>query len=176
VDIRFIAATNQDIDEAMLKGTFRKDLYYRLRGAWLHLPPLRQRCDDIPLLVNRFLAELSPPQARGGMQADALEVLMNYDFPGNIRELKSIVQASANLARGKPLRRESLPAFLRDRKPGRKSTSSECPDGVLSLAEMEKRHMLKIYKQTGGNKRQTARLLKIGRNTLRHKLESYGVK
>ncbi len=176
VDIRFIAATNQDIDKALLKGTFRKDLYYRLRGAWLHLPPLRERRDDIPLLVGRFLGKLSPPQAEGGVKADALEILMNYDFPGNIRELSSIVQACANLAQGKPVSLELLPNFLRDRKPQTKTTSSKGAEGDLSLAKLEKKHTLEVYKQTGGNKRQTARLLGIGRNTLRHKLESYGVK
>jgi DNA-binding NtrC family response regulator len=175
VDIRVIAATNLDIDRAMHKGAFRKDLYYRLRGAWLHLPPLRERCDDIPLLVGRFLEELSPPQAGGGMKADTLEILMNYSFPGNVRELKSIVQACANLAQGKPISPELLPHFLRGRKSQIKTNSSQGTEGIYSLADLEKRHILEVYKQTGGNKRQTARLLGIGRNTLRNKLESYGV-
>src|SRR5208283_556342 len=173
VDVRFIAATNKDIDKDMLKGEFRKDLYYRLRGAWLHIPPLRERRDDIPILISRFLGELSSSLAKGGLKADALEILTNYDFPGNVRELRSIVQACANLTQGKPISRELLPAFLQ---PKTKPAPSESSEEVLSLAELEKRHMIKVYKQTGGNKMLTAKLLRIGRNTLKHKLESYGIK
>jgi len=173
VDVRFIAATNKDIDKDMLKGEFRKDLYYRLRGAWLHIPPLRERRDDIPILISRFLGELSSSPAKGRLKADALESLTNYGFQGNVRELRSIVQACANLTQGKPISRELLPAFLQ---PKTKPAPSESSEEVLSLAELEKRHMIKVYKQTGGNKMLTAKLLRIGRNTLKHKLESYGIK
>ncbi|UCE74122.1 MAG: sigma-54-dependent Fis family transcriptional regulator, partial [Methanomassiliicoccales archaeon] len=87
-DIRVIAATNADLDRLMDKGMFRKDLYYRLKVAWLHLPPLRERKDDIPLLINKFLEDFLDVPENSGIEEDAISVLMEYDYPGNIRELR----------------------------------------------------------------------------------------
>jgi len=98
------------------KATFRKDLYYRLRGAWLHLPPLRERKEDIPLLVDKFLNDFSETAGDHRIEEDAIALLMNYDYPGNIRELKSILRTALNLSQGNPITINSLPTYLPRRK------------------------------------------------------------
>jgi two-component system response regulator AtoC len=176
VDVRFIAATNADLDELQAKELFRKDLFFRLRGAWLHLPPLRERPGDIPLLVRMFLEELGIPSVLQKIDENALDLLMAYDYPGNIRELKSILQAAVNLAQDQPLSVEVLPSFIRQIKmlPRLHPLGSLPPDAV-TLAAVEKYHLLKLYEQTGRNKVHTCQLLEIGLNTLRRKLKSYGI-
>ena len=173
VDIRFIAATNSDLDRLMMKNRFRKDLYYRLKGGWLHLPPLRERTDDIPLLISRFLKESSgSPGVR--IEEEAMSLLVNYDYPGNIRELKSIVQAIVNIAQGRPISTKYLPENLRKSRLKSKGARSSGTDTVPTLDQMEKSHILSVYEQMNRNKSRTARALGIGLNTLRRKLESYG--
>lgn len=174
-DIRFIAATNMDIEHLVKKGSFRQDLYYRLKGAWLHLPPLSDRSTDIPLLVGRFLEELSVDGSRITMSPDALELLLNYSFPGNIRELKSILYASANLAAGSEISRQVLPKYLNLPRTRSAAKVSKPTERTLTLEALEKRHILRVYGETGKNKTQAAKQLGIGINTLRRKLDSYGV-
>jgi DNA-binding NtrC family response regulator len=175
-DVRILAATNQDLEKMMAKKQFRKDLFYRLRGGWLHLPPLRERKDDIPLLINTFYKEYCGTLSIN-VSENAIWLLMNYDYPGNIRELKSIVHSAVNLAQGKTILTEHLPGHL---SVGANSgKSSGVPDSggfqVKHLAEVEKEYILKIYKLSGRNKAQTSKLLGIGLNTLRRRLEEYGV-
>jgi two-component system response regulator AtoC len=174
-DVRFIGATNTELDRLVEKGGFRKDLYYRLRGAWFHLPPLRERREDIPLLVGKFLGDLRGVSGNCGIEEEAISLLMDYDYPGNIRELRSILQAAVNLAKGLPISTHSLPSYLRGRKPFSKGgfRKGDCP--TVPLMEVEKGHILGVYEQMGRNKVQTAKLLAIGLNTLRRKLASYGV-
>jgi len=178
-DIRFIAATNEDLDKMVAQKKFRKDLFYRIRGGWLHLPPLRERREDIPILIEAFLKEFSTPSAKDrikGLDEDTLSILMNYDYPGNIRELRSIIHSAVNLAQGKPISIDLLPEHIR------KSASTAKPKGgndagpVQPLSEVEKAHILKVFRLAEENKSKTARLLGIGLNTLRRKLESYGVR
>ncbi len=175
VDVRFIAATNADLDKLLAKGQFRKDLYYRLKGAWLKILPLRERREDIPLLINAFMKEFRPESTGADVVDDALDILMNYDYPGNIRELRSIVQSSCNLAQKRAIAAKFLPDYLR----GRKKEVSRIPvsaDGpIVPLAESERIHILRAYDGTGHNKLQTAKVLGIGLNTLRRKLAAYGV-
>jgi two-component system response regulator AtoC len=179
-DVRLIAATNADLHRLMAKGMFRKDLYYRLRGAWLHLPPLRERKEDIPLLIDEFLKELAGESGKIEIEDETITLLMNYDYPGNIRELKSAIASAVNLARGRPITSNVLPGYLRRRK----STSLRdfnLKDGPTSifpispLREVEKNCILKVYEKTNRNKMQAAKILDIGLNTLRRKLKSYGV-
>ena len=174
-DIRFIAATNEDLDKLMSKNAFRKDLYYRLKGAWLPLPLLRERKEDIPLLINKFLEELIPNTDPVPIEEETLAILMDYEYPGNVRELKSIIQSTWNLSQGKPLAPEYLPSYLRDRKPKKQVTSTDESGPIVSLAEVEKEHILNVYRQSNQNKAKTAKLLKIGLNTLRRKLEKYDI-
>jgi len=174
-DVRIIAATNEDLDQLIEKRMFRKDLYYRIRGAWLHLPPLRERRNDIPLLITELTKQSGTPPGRRAVDEEALEALMQYDYPGNIRELESILNSAANLAQGQTITMKCLQDRLHQR---RKPVARECradDTGMTSLAEAEKCHILKVYAQTGNNKTQSAKLLGIGLNTLRRKLRSYGV-
>ena len=175
VDLRIIAATNMDLDRQISKGAFRKDLYYRLKGALLHLPPLRERKEDIPLLAMNILKEI--PRGKGlTVDEEALGLLIDYDYPGNVRELKSILQSAANLAKDGILDIKSLPpTFVQRRRSISTGKSMKGQEAILPLGEVEKAHILKIYDQTNKNKTQTADLLKIGLNTLRRKLDSYGV-
>ncbi|GAB6906040.1 Acetoacetate metabolism regulatory protein AtoC [Desulfosarcina cetonica] len=176
VDLRFIAATNENLERMITQKRFRKDLYYRIRGGWLHLPPLRERREDIFLLAQKFLEKYYDVSHPGFIEKPALEVLMQYAYPGNIRELKSILQSAVNLAHGAPIQVTHLPAHI-------KTASKNCTDEEMDagdqtikpLAEIEKAHILKAYAQTGENKSKTARLLGIGLNTLRRKLAGYGI-
>ena len=170
-DIRFIAATNEDLDRLMAKKMFRKDLYYRIRGGRLHLMPLRERREDIPLLTSQFMAECRAGDC--GIEEDALTLMMNYDYPGNIRELRSAIQSAVNLAQGRPISADILPRHMRKLKPTLKFDNPSSSGQPLS--EVEKRHILMVYDQTGKNKSESARILGIGLNTLRRKLRAYGV-
>jgi len=177
VDLRFIAATNEDLDLLLARKRFRKDLYYRIRGGWLHLPPLRERKEDIPLLIGNLLQEHANAAEKHPLQPEAMELLMAYDFPGNVRELQSIILSALNLAQGKPIASHHLSDELQRLKSAtlfQPGATSE-PEAVTPLADVEKSHILEVYARTGQNKSQTARLLRIGLNTLRRKLLSYGV-
>ena len=174
VDIRFVAATNSDLDRLMTRKLFRRDLYYRLRGGWLHLPPLRERRNDIPLLIDSFLEEFC---GSGGVdiEQEALSALLDYEYPGNIRELKTIVQSAVNLCQGRPISTKFLPTYLQKRKPLSHSGRSSESEPVVPLGQVEKNHIRRVYNRLGKNKSRTARALGIGLNTLRRKLESYDV-
>jgi DNA-binding NtrC family response regulator len=114
VDVRVVAATNEDLEGLIAGKLFRKDLFYRIRGGWLHLPPLRERGGDIPLLVNRFLEEYGAAKIDPSITEEALGLLQHYPYPGNVRELRSIIQSAVNLAQGGPVTAKVLPASLRE--------------------------------------------------------------
>lgn len=175
-DVRFIAATNAELFPLQEQGRFRKDLFYRLCGAWLALPPLRQRKEDIALLVTTLLHEYLGQRRTNEIEENALEMLNIYDYPGNIRELKSIIRYAANLAKQSPISIHHLPAYVRQAvSQTQRSAQFTLPDEqIVPLAAVEREHILKAFRLTGKNKMQTARLLQIGVNTLRRKLQSYG--
>jgi DNA-binding NtrC family response regulator len=175
-NVRFIAATNVELDKLQEQGLFRKDLFYRLCGAWLDLPPLRERKEDLVLLVEEFLQGYGRGCENGNIEDPARSLLKAYDYPGNIRELKSIVQHAANLAQGRSISVHHLPAYVTAAVSTKSFPARRCSDDVIvPLASMEKEHILKAYRYTGGNKLQTARMLEVGTNTLRRKLHSYGI-
>lgn len=174
VDVRFIAATNSDLEKLIVQKRFRKDLYYRLRGGWLHLPPLRQRKDDIPLLVEQFTLSSKQRPKKTDVTQEALSCLINYNWPGNIRELKATIQTAINLSQEKPISPDHLPSHI-VKHSSRSKKSNPGKSGVTAMAEVEKQHILKVYEQANQNKSETARLLEISLSTLRRKLESYGV-
>ena len=175
-DVRFVAATNTNLENRMKQRQFRKDLFYRIRGGWLHLPPLRERKKDIPLLIRTFLSTHYDLDKGNSITPEAIDILVNYDFPGNVRELKALVQSAANLAQGKPISPRFLPESIRRRK--QLKTTAQAPGAapLTSLGVVEKIHILHAYRQLGKNKSQTARILGIGLNTLRRKLALYGEK
>ncbi|MEJ2657701.1 MAG: sigma-54 dependent transcriptional regulator [Desulfobacterales bacterium] len=174
-DARFIAATNEDLEKLMAKKLFRRDLYFRLKGGWLHLPPLRERKEDIPLLVNDFLNEFLGEDKNPGIEEDALSMLFDYDYPGNIRELKSMIKSAVNLSQGRKISKIFLPDTIQKQKPKKKAMHQPGTEPAVSLAQMERSYILKVYRRTGNNKSQTARLLGIALNTLRKKLNDYEI-
>ena len=178
-DLRFIAATNEDIEAQILDHKFRNDLYYRLKGAWLHLPPLKERKEDIPLLAKHFLETAGYNGKGTQLHPDAMALLTNYDYPGNIRELKSVVLSAANLAFGKQIQTDHLPAQFKNKKISDRVAAQVTDTGItgtrVPLKKVEKDHILSIYEMTGKNKSKSASILDIGLNTLRRKLKSYGV-
>jgi len=176
VDVRFVAATNVELGRLQDQGLFRKDLFYRLCGAWLDLPPLRERKDDIGLLVEGFLAEHTGGHGHQDIEAPVWDLLGEYDYPGNLRELRSIVQYASNLAKGGAISVHHLPAYVMEALAvNKRSTPPPFSTAIVPLAEVEKAHILRAYSATNNNKVQTARLLAIGLNTLRRKLQSYGL-
>ncbi len=177
VDLRFIAATNENLDRMMARKAFRKDLYYRIRGGWLHLPPLRERQEDISLLAEAFLSKYDPAAHAGRrITPAAQEALMAYAWPGNVRELKSMLQSAVNLAQGKPIDLAHLPEHMRTL-PRRAAAPAARHTGqsLRPLADVEKEHILSVYRQLAQNKSQAAKVLGLGLNTLRRKLAGYGV-
>ena len=174
-DIRIVAVTNANLDRLMAKKMFRKDLYYRLRGGWLHLPALKERKDDIPLLVDRFMLEFCHPAESCGIKDDALSLLMTYNYPGNIRELRAIIQSAVNLAQGKPISTNYFPKpFVEQNRVGEMRDSPD--SGTFApLEDIEKKYILEVYGAMRKNKLKTARVLGIVVNTLRRKLKMYGV-
>lgn len=175
LEVRFVAATNTNLEGMVQQGRFRKDLYYRLKVAWLHIPPLRERLEDVRPLTEHFLQELGRGAGRSSIQDEALEMLCCYTYPGNVRELRSILQAAVNLSQGKPITPAHLPPEVRKRSgvisfPGRREVDSP----HRTLAEVERDYILQVYQATSFNKTQTAKILGIGLTTLHRKLKEYG--
>jgi transcriptional regulator with PAS, ATPase and Fis domain len=173
VDVRIVAATNEDLEKMISKGQFRKDLYYRIRTGWLHLPPLRDRKEDIALLSRHFVVQSGAPEGTT-IDKEALSILELYEFPGNIRELKSMLLSAVNLAQGNALSAEMLPDSLRRQKLAKQGLVENKEEGFVPLQELEKDYILKAYHGLGRNKSKTARVLGIGLNTLRRRLKSFG--
>ncbi len=170
-DCRFVAATNADLESLMEQGAFRKDFYYRLNGAWIHLPPLRERREDIPLLARAFLKGANHEGGPVELGEDTVDALMNYNFPGNVRELKAMIESAINLAQGRVVMACHLPRNVR--KVVKASATGRDFTEIRPLADVEREYILKVYSLTGKNKAKTARQLGIGINTLRRKLCSY---
>jgi DNA-binding NtrC family response regulator len=174
-DVRFVAATNQDLERLVQQGKFRKDLFYRLQFAHLHLPALRERPGDIALLAARFLDEL--PERAVMLSEAARELLEAYDWPGNVRELKGVLESAANIAEEGTIEPEHLRIRAKVRPAARTTAAASTRVGELEpLAEVEKRHILAVYDALGQNKSQTARTLGIGLQTLHRKLKAYSVR
>ena len=176
VDLRFIAATNEDLDRMMARKAFRKDLFYRIRGGWLHLPPLRARVDDIPLLIDAFLEKYQADRRNAGIAPEALAQLMCYKWPGNVRELRSMIQSAVNLAQGRRIEIRHLPEHIRNLTPSSEPhATASGGHAIIPLEDVERQHILHAYNHLNHNKSQTAKALGIGLNTLRRKLASYGL-
>ena len=174
IDVRFIAATNQNLDRQVEQGKFRKDLFYRLQFAHLHLNPLRNRRRDIPLLAARFLDELG----RGGsFSEEAGAALSAHDWPGNVRELRAAIQSAINLAEKGVIGPQHLNIPTRPKaanQPG--ANAKQKSIDIEPLADVERRHILAVYDALNRNKSRTARALDIGLQTLHRKLKAFGVK
>ncbi|WP_319468717.1 sigma-54 dependent transcriptional regulator [uncultured Pseudodesulfovibrio sp.] len=165
VDIRVVAATNCDLRELVEKGQFRRDLYYRLNVVTIQAPPLREHREDIPVLVGHFLEKhRQSGQFVSSIARDTLDILMNYPFPGNVRELENIVQRALALGQGQSFTPDLLPSDLCDAK-------ADAP--LPTLEDVEKTHIRKVLAASGENKTQAARILGIDRVSLWRKLKRY---
>jgi two-component system, NtrC family, response regulator AtoC len=175
VDVRVVAATNVNLRQAVHEHRFREDLYYRLNVVPIAVPPLRERRDDIPLLLDHFLAKYAREFNRDvhGVSADALDVLVRYDWPGNVRELENIIQRSVLLAGGPVLQLQDLPLDLALPETGARR-------GELSLREareqFERQYVLRMLERFGWNQSRAARVLGVHRNTLWGKLGGWGIR
>ncbi len=174
VDVRIVAATNRDPAAMVVEGSFRKDLYYRLRVVSLEVPPLRERRDDILPLARAFIASSCQANSCGpcSLSAETLDVLVGYDWPGNVRELENAIERSVILAEGKPhIQVTDLPPELR----GATLPAAPLDAPILTLDEVERAHILASLERLDGNRKATAKALGIGENTLWRKLKSYGL-
>lgn len=171
VDVRIISATNRDLKQEIEKGSFREDLYFRLSVFQIHLPPLRERRQDIGSLalsfLERFSAKLKKPV--DGITPEALAVLTTAEWKGNVRELRNVMERSIIICEGR-ITLEDLPIELQ-----RSETAPLAAGDDFELASIERKHILKVLQYTRGNKTETARLLKIGLATLYRKIEAYGI-
>jgi DNA-binding NtrC family response regulator len=170
ISARIIAATHRDLESSVRAGTFRQDLFFRLNVVQIKLPPLRERKNDIPLLVNAFLEKFSDGHERARTIAeDAVARLLAYDWPGNVRELENAVERAVALGSGPILHVGDLPSNLQY------GTQERLPDKdeFLPLEELERRAILRALREAGGDKLAAARLLGIGKTTLYRKLKQY---
>jgi two-component system response regulator AtoC len=174
LDIRIIASSNRDLSEAIKAGTFREDLFYRLSVVPIHLPPLRERTGDIPLLVEHFLHKYSLKGHREmtGISSQALKMLSDYSWPGNVRELEHTIERILILEDGAIIQPEHLPSFISQRQGEFQVFSDE----NYTLEELEKRYIQFILRRTKGRRQEAARILGINRKTLGYKIEKYNLR
>jgi DNA-binding NtrC family response regulator len=185
VDVRLIVATNQDIQEMAVSGAFRKDLYYRLSEFTIHIPALRERKEDIPYLAKRFLDMVIIEQQKTitGFTDEALETLMSYNWPGNVRQLRSVIRRAALVAREmiteKDLNIKGASAPRMVFSPEVQGTpwdnTSLCEIVQHSVFAVEKEVLTEVLKLTGGNKAKAARLLHIDYKTMHTKAKKFGI-
>jgi two-component system response regulator HydG len=176
IETRLIAATNRDLEEEMKRGGFRSDLFYRLNVFALHLPPLRQRRDDIPLLIDAFLGR-SAEQAGGIMKRlspEALEAMMEYNWPGNVRELENALERAFILSKGDMVDVSVLPQRITERR-SEPLITDRTPTSNPTLDVVERAYILWVLQSEGGNKSRAAERLGIDPSTLYRKLSRYGV-
>lgn len=174
VDVRVIAATNKDLEKEIQLGKFREDLYYRLNVVHIHIPPLRERKDDIPLLIASFLQEFAKENDKEieGIDTRARSALYKFDWPGNIRQLRNCIESAVVMCEGKFITLEDLPPSVRQ---ATDANVIQIPTGI-TMDEAEKIIITQTLAMQKGNKSKTADILGIGRKTLHRKLEEYDIK
>ncbi|MCX7775452.1 MAG: sigma-54 dependent transcriptional regulator [Spirochaetaceae bacterium] len=173
VDVRLITATNRDLKKEITEGRFREDLYYRLNVVNIHVPPLRERREDIPLLAMAFLKEFAEENGKQieGFDPRARQALFAYSWPGNVRELRNCIESAVVMASGRLITLDDLP-------PGPRSSSEARSISIPAFASLEEAERIIIAETlalVGGNKSKAAEILKIGRKTLYQKIEQYGI-
>ena len=176
VDVRVLAATHQNLEELVKQGRFRGDLYYRLNVVTVRLPPLRERLQDLPLLVHFFLRELARQHGREPVALDpeAESLLLGHSWPGNVRELQNVLERALVLAAQGVIGAEHLPADLRRGEAPQRDAPRLTAGAPLPLAEVEKRHVLGVLQAEHGNRERAARILGISRRTLLRMLQRWG--
>ena len=178
LDVRVIAATNENLDEAKEEGTFREDLFYRLNVLRTDLPPLKKRGGDIDLLAHHFLNKFREKTGRRieGFDPRVLEVFRQYSWPGNVRELKNVVERMVIMCEGDQINTELLPPELEtksERSPRREVSPAASPGAMQPLNQVEQHYIMEVLRRTEGNKKRAAEILGIDRSTLYAKLKRY---
>lgn len=177
VDVRLVAATNRDLETEIDRGTFRSDLYYRLNVIQFHMPPLRERRDDIPLLVRYFLdGEAAARERKRPLEIheDALKLLVAYDWPGNVRELQNALERAAVVVSGQKIRADDLPERVLETPAPKLVRNEEAPRNP-TMEMIEQAYILWVLEAEGGNKTRAAEVLGIDPSTLYRKLNRYGI-
>jgi transcriptional regulator with PAS, ATPase and Fis domain len=171
VDVRIIAATNKNLDEEVKKGTFREDLYYRLNVVNIHIPPLRERKDDIPLLIDFFLKKYNMKHKKNvrGLTREARDVLIKYDYPGNVRELENIVERAIVLTRGEHIGSEDLPNFAEQVLSGSDTSIKGTVESI------EKTMIVEALVNAEWVQTKAAATLGLSERMLRYKIKKYGI-
>ena len=175
VDVRIIAATNQDVEHALEEGRFREDLFYRLAVIPIEMPPLRRRAEDVPLLVRHFLERFSrgnPPD----ISDQALACMMAYPWPGNVRELQNAVERLVVLSHGETIERHHLPSKLCTQASTSRNRVVELPAEGYPLEEIEKEAVMQALERNQWNQTRAALFLQVPRHTLIYRMEKYGIK
>ncbi|MSR65070.1 MAG: sigma-54-dependent Fis family transcriptional regulator [Verrucomicrobiae bacterium] len=177
-DVRLIAATNRDLGELVRVGKFRDDLYFRLNVVTIHLPLLRERVEDIPVLVNHFLTEYARENSKPSkdLTQDAMNALLAYSWPGNVRELRNYIERAVVLGKGDKITLRELPQSVRDQLTyGANGTPSPArtAKSEMTIEEAEKQMVIRALKETSGNRTEAAKRLGISRRTLHRKLHVY---
>ncbi|MDD3147419.1 MAG: sigma-54 dependent transcriptional regulator [Candidatus Riflebacteria bacterium] len=170
VDVRILAATNKNLLDEIKRGRFREDLYYRLNVVEIHIPPLRERMEDVTEIVENFVSEFGVKYNKPDMKISrqALQTLLNYGWPGNVRELRNVIERAMVLSRSAQIESEDFPEKIRQ--PSASAGDNPEEDRIYTLAEMERMYVRKVLEYAGGNKLKAARLLDIDPKTLRTKL------
>jgi len=175
-DVRIIAATNKNLEELVKAGSFRDDLFFRLRGVELWLPPLRERPEDIPVLAQAFLKEFAEANNKPvtGYTREVLDLLLRYRWPGNIRELRTAIETAVVYCRGDKITPRDLPPWVRNApSPSAPNQREVLARNDLTVEEAEKELILRALKETGGNRTQAAKKLGMSRRNLHRKLREY---
>ncbi|MBM4055529.1 MAG: sigma-54-dependent Fis family transcriptional regulator [Planctomycetes bacterium] len=180
IDVRIVATTNRDLTKEIQKGTFREDLFYRLNVVPIHLPPLRERREDIPLLIKSYLKKYSSENNScvKSIAKDAMDYLCQYNWPGNVRELKNIIQRAVVMGSSEDLELSSFTSLLDTRKVEHRTIGNDSvsiKNNGQSIEDAEKELIFTTLEKTGGNKTKAAELLKITTRTLRNKLNKYNI-
>jgi DNA-binding NtrC family response regulator len=170
VNVRVISATNKNLQEEARSGRFREDLLYRLNVITIQIPPLRERREDIPLLVEHFLSTKSSTREPKHISQAAVDALVNYEWPGNVRELEHVIERAIILSQGTVIDVQDLNLTAA------RAASPEGAAGTLSLEEIEKQHIERVLKIFGGNRKKTAETLHISEKGLYLKIKEYGIK
>jgi len=175
VDVRIIAASNRDLEEEIVRGGFRSDLYYRLNVIQLHLPPLRERSEDIPLLVRHFLERRTDGNGAAPtvVSEEAIEILDRYEWPGNVRELENALERAVVVAQGSRIMPADLPDRVRETPRPRLAAEEVAPNPTMEVVERAYIHW--VLQAEGGNKSRAAEVLGIDPSTLYRKLNRYGI-
>jgi two-component system response regulator HydG len=174
-DVRVIAATNRDLDQAVDQGNFRADLFYRINVLHVEVPPLRARGTDVLLYAQRFIEQFAQRMGKqvSGFSLQTAEKLLAYSWPGNVRELQNCLERAVALTRFELVAVEDLPERVRSYKRSHVLVASEDPTELVSLEEVERRYILRVLEATGGNKTLAAQILGVDRRTLHRKFDRY---